>query len=97
MALDQLHEQNNKHIKSVSGATFLINQQGGSALVRWELCRSELCRITEEFEGVESLTTHEIKRKHHEDSPTFLNDFIKDTTTLLNNLPNNPFLLNDLP
>ena len=25
-----------------------------------------------------------------------LHDFIKDTTTLLNNFPNNPFLLNDL-
>ena len=25
-----------------------------------------------------------------------MNDFIKDTTTLLHNLPNNSFLLNDL-
>ena len=61
-----------------------------------ELCRPELCRIIEEYEGVESLTIHEIKQKHLEDSPTFMNDFIKDTTTLLHNLPNNSFLLNDL-
>ena len=34
-------------------------------------------------------------QKHHKYSPTFTNDFIKDATTLLNNLPNNTFLLND--
>ena len=93
MALDQLHEQNSKYIKSVSGATSLINRQNDSALVRWELCGPELCRIIEE---VESSTTHEEKQKHHEDNPTFKKDFIKDTTTLLNNFPNNPFLLNGL-
>ena len=96
MALDQLHEQNSKYIKSVSGATCLINRQDDSALVRWELCGTELCRIIEEFEEVESSTTHEKKQKHHEDNPTFKKDFIKYTTTLLNNFPNNPFLLSGL-
>ena len=96
MALDQLHEQTNKYIKSVSSATALINWQDDSALVRWELCGPELCRMIEEFDGVEFSTTREKKQKHHEDSPTFTNDFIKATTTLLKNLPNNPFLLNDL-
>ena len=96
MALDQLHEQNNKYIKSVGGATSLINRQDDSALVRWELRGSELYRIIEEFEEVESSTTHEEKQKHHEDSPTFTKDFIKGTTTLLNNFPNYSFLLNDL-
>ena len=96
MALGQLHEQNNKYIKSVSGATFFINRQDDSALVRWELCGPELCRIIEKFEEVESSTTHEKKQKNHGDSPTFTKDFIKDTITLLNNFPNNPFLLNDL-
>ena len=60
------------------------------------MCGPELCQIIEEFEEVESSTTHEKKQKHHENSPTFMKDFIKDTTTLLNNFPNNPFLLNDL-
>ena len=60
------------------------------------MCRPELYWIIEEFEGVESSTTHEKIQKHHEYSPTFTNDFIKDATTLLNNLPNNTFLLNDL-
>ena len=52
MALDQLHEQNNKCIKSVSSATPIIYWQDDSALVRWELCGPELCRIVEEFEEV---------------------------------------------
>ena len=42
MALDQLHEQNNKYIKSVNGATILMNRQDDWVLVRWELCGPEL-------------------------------------------------------
>ena len=60
------------------------------------MCGPELCRIIEEFQEVESSTTHEKKLKHHEDSPTFTKDFIKGTTTLLKNSPNNSFLLNEL-
>ena len=52
--------------------------------------------MIEEFDGVESSTTQEKKQNHDKNSPTFTNDFIKATTTLLKNLPNNPFLLNDL-
>ena len=96
MALDQLHKEHNNYIKSVSGATSLFNQQDELALLRWQLCRPELCRIIEEFEEVESSTTHEKKQKLHEDSATFTKDFIKDTTTLLKNFPNNPLLLNHL-
>ena len=43
MAFDQLYDQNNKCMKSLNGATFLINRQDDSALVRWELCSTELC------------------------------------------------------
>ena len=46
MSLDQLHEQNNKYIKGVSGATSLVNQQDETALIRWELCGPELSRLT---------------------------------------------------
>ena len=45
MALDQVHKQNNKYLKSVSGATSLINRQDESALLQWELCGPKLCRI----------------------------------------------------
>ena len=72
----------------------LINRDD-SALARRELRGPEFCQIIEEFEGDESSTAHEKKQNHHEGSPAFTNDFIKDTTTLLNNLRNNTFLLND--
>ena len=80
MALDQLHEQNNKYIKSVNGATILMNRQDDWVLVRWELCGPELCRLIEKFEEVESSSTHENKQKHHEESPIFTKEFIKGTT-----------------
>ena len=65
-------------------------------MVRWELRRPELCWIIEEFEEVESSTAYEKKEENNEDSPIFIKDFIKDTTTLANNFPNNPFLLNHI-
>ena len=37
MAIDQIHEQNNKVIKGVSGATHLLNKIADSAFSRWEL------------------------------------------------------------
>ena len=36
IVLDQLHEQNNKVIKGISGATSVINRKDESALNRWE-------------------------------------------------------------
>ena len=97
MSLDQLHEQNNKYIKSVSGATSLINRQDESALVRWELCGPELCRMIQDFEGNDVISPDESpQQKHHEDNPTFKKDFRNDTAMLINNFPNNPFMLNEL-
>ena len=97
MALDQLHEQNNKYIKSVSGATSLINRQDDSALVRWELCGPEICRMLQDFEDIGVVPNEENdQQKHHENNPTFKKDFYNDTTMLLNNFPKNPFMLNEL-
>ena len=42
MALDQIHEQNNDLIKGVGGTIHLINREDDSALLRWEMCGSEL-------------------------------------------------------
>ena len=70
MALDQVHEQNNKYIKSVSGATSLVNRQEDSALVRWELCGPELFRLLEEFETKNNVQCDE-PAKHHENTKTF--------------------------
>lgn len=96
IALDQLHEQNNRYIKGISGATSLINRQDDSALIRWELCGPEICRILNDYENIRSATEKHGNQKHHENSPTFRNDFAKDTKTLLDSFPNNPFMLDKL-
>ena len=49
-ALDQVHEQNNKIIKGVGGATSLLDTQDKSAPIRWETCGPEVARILSEFE-----------------------------------------------
>ena len=41
MALDQLHKQNNRTIKSSVTSTF-ANRADDSALIRWETCGAEL-------------------------------------------------------
>ena len=97
MALDQLYEQNNKYVKGVSGATSLINRQNDSGLIRWELCGPEICRILKDFEHIGNAADENLaNRKHHENSPTFRNDFAKDTKTVLDSFPHNPFMLNKL-
>ena len=95
MALDQVHEQNNKYIKSVSGATSLINRQDDAALIRWELCGAELCRILQEFE-VKKDEVEDEKSKHHEDTKKFKDDFSRDISVLLEGFPHNPFKLSTL-
>ena len=49
MALDQVHEQSNKVIKSTGGTTDLVNIHD-SSLIRWETCGHEIARIITEFE-----------------------------------------------
>ena len=94
MALDQLHEQNNKYVKSVSGATSLVNRQDESALVRWELCGPELWRI---LRGYEKQFDHPNElAKHNEDNATFQHDFFHDVLTVFNSFSSNPFQRTDL-
>ena len=50
IALDQVHEQNNKVIKGQGGAASVLNSQNDSALIRWETCGPEVARIVSEFE-----------------------------------------------
>ena len=81
MVLDQVHEQNNKTIKGIGGATSLLNTQDESALIRWETCGPDVARIASEFE--DSLYDQDASSsaaKHHEDNEKFrqkLNLFIK--------------------
>ena len=68
MALDQIHEQNNKDIKGVSGATNLLNRVDDSGLSRWELCGPDLVRLVNEFENNGKRNVKEgIQRPHHEE------------------------------
>ena len=54
MALDQVHEQNNRVIKSTGGATDLVNKRDDSALMRWETCGPDIARIITKFEDSET-------------------------------------------
>ena len=88
MGLDQLHEQNNKYIKGVSGATSLVNRQDETALIRWELCGPELSRLLLQFEESNEIDREEKTQKHHEDNVGFQND---DVDKVTKNFVCNPF------
>ena len=98
MALDQLHEQNNKVIKGVSGATSLLNREDESALNRWALCGPDLSRMMEEFEDeYQSKNPNSAEpNKHHELSASFQSDFFSDVQKLYASFMNNPFQLQQL-
>ena len=91
MALDQVHEQNNRVIKSTGGATDLVNKRDDSALIRWETCGPDIARIITEFEDSETPASKtSSSTKHHEDNDTFCENFASDINTLLSGLPINP-------
>ena len=50
MALDQVHEQNNKIIKAQEGVSGLSNLEDESVLIWWEICGPEVWRILCQFE-----------------------------------------------
>ena len=98
MALDQLHEQNNKVIKGVSGAVSVINRKDESALIRWALCAPELTRMNQEFEQqYGNICDDESTFKpHHESSAKFQIEFFKDVQRLFASFTENPFELQTL-
>ena len=96
IALEQVHEQNNKKIKGVSGATHLINRQNDSALIRWELCGPEIDSLLTDFEDNNNITNKEGISKHHEDNETFQSNFYSDVENVYNGFTCNPFELSEL-
>ena len=99
MALDQVHEQNNKIIKGAGGATQLLNRANESALIRWETCGPDIARIVGEFEDLlhsSDNDTLETTKKHHEDTPSFRLKFKKDVQTLTSGIIINPFEVDHL-
>ena len=95
MGLDQLHEQNNKVIKGISGATNLLNRNDESALNRWALSAPDLSQMIGEFEDI-FIGNPGKSEKHHECSPTFQQDFHKDVLKVKQNFMKNPFELKEL-
>ena len=96
MALDQIHEQNNKVIKGVSGATHLLNRIDGSALSRWELSGPDLARLINEFEDQVDRHSDGVERKHHEDDAQFQLTFFKDVQKTVGGMQCNPFEMEKL-
>ena len=97
IALDQVHEQNNKVIKGVGGASQLLNRSDESALIRWETCGPDVARIVSEFEDlIADYSYSNTNSKHHEDTPTFREHFINDVKILYKSSVENPFEFKDL-
>ena len=86
--MDQVHEQSNKIITGVGGATSLLNTQDESALIRWETCGPEVARIVLEFQ--DSLYKQDASSsaaKNHED----YEKFNRDVESVYQAIPCNPF------
>ena len=98
IALDQLHEQNNKVIKGISGATSVINRKDESTLNRWALSGPELAEIFSQFENEYKQNDQSLPstKEHHECSKAFQTDFCNDVQRLRRNFVNNPFQLENL-
>ena len=98
MALDQVHEQNNKIIKGQGGATRSLNLEDESALIRWETCGPEIARITSEFEDEmkDDSESQASQLKHHEDNKHFQEQFSKDVNTVFHAIVCNPFEIDSL-
>ena len=96
MALDQLHEQNNKYIKGVCGATNLVYCQDDTALICWELCGPDLSRLLIEFDEGNEIKESESIHKHHEDNFIFQNDLFNDVDKLSKGFICNPFQMQNL-
>ena len=72
MPLDQVHEQNNKIIKVLGGATILLNTQDESALYKVETCGPEVAIIVSEFKDfLYDQDASSSAAKYHEDNKKF--------------------------
>ena len=91
MALDQVHEQNNKMIKGVGGATSLLNTQDESVLIRWETSGLEVARIISEFEDSLYNQGASSSAAKHEDNKNVRQKFSRDVESVYQAIPCNPF------
>ena len=92
MALDQVHQQNNKIIKELGDTMSLLNTQDGSALIMWETCGPEVARIVSEFEDfLYDQDASSSVAKHHEGSKKFRQISNRDFGSAYQAVPCNPF------
>ena len=96
MALDQIHEQNNKVIKGVSAPTNLLNRADDSGLSRWELCGPDLGVLIIEFEDQVDRNYTDRNVRHHEDNLQFQKTFFKDVNKTTAGMHCNPFEMGTL-
>ena len=94
MALDQVHKQNNRTIKSRGGATDLLNEVEGSALIQWKTRGPEVAQIINEFEELMKVETSEEDDSnlhlHHKDSVTYRKKFSSDMKALCKSMAISP-------
>ena len=90
MALDQVHEQNNKIIKGQGGESELSNLEDESVLIRWEICGPEvwgiLCQFEKEMKD-DDPSFHTTSTKNNKDNMHFRLNFRKNVQTVLSAFP----------
>ena len=92
MVLDHFHEQHNKIIKGVGGATSIFNTQDEFVLIRWETCGPEVARIVSEFEdSLHNQDASSSATKHHEKNVKISQKFNRDVESVYQAIPCNPF------
>ena len=96
MGIDQAHEQNNRVIKGMGGATSVLNKDDESGLAWWEPCLLELVMIINEYESTPKVELDFEPLKHHEDNEDFQNQFSVHVSQLQTSILTNPFKLNKL-
>ena len=96
LAVDQIHEQNNKVIKGSGGAKHLLNMCDESGLIRWETVGTDIARILSEFEESINQPVGIKIKKHHEDNDSFQESFSADVQKVYNGIVSNPFSLSTL-
>ena len=95
MALDQVHEQNNKKILGASGSIHLINRNT-SLMERWETSSLEIPRIVKNFERHTRYDFNTNEKPLHEDIVAFQNKFYSDVKEVIEGMDVNPVLQNNL-
>ena len=96
LAIDQIHEQNNKIIKGSGRAKHLSNKTDESGLIRWETIGTDIARILSEFEYTINKPTNVRLKKHREGNESFQESFCGDVQKVYDGIVTNPFLLDKL-